>query len=84
MRETTALVMPLPRSSRLRGEERQRGRHREERIWVRAPSLMGRSEMTLPRTSSGRRLIRSGPPASLPPRGGGSSLSGCCGFILFA
>jgi hypothetical protein len=33
MRETTALVMPepLPQVLRLRGEERQRGRHREER-----------------------------------------------------
>ncbi|EMS59304.1 Cation/H(+) antiporter 15 [Triticum urartu] len=39
------------------GAERQRWRHRDARIWVRAPSLVGRSEMISPRTASGRSLM---------------------------
>jgi hypothetical protein len=46
------------------------------RIWVRAPSLVGRSEMMSPRTTSGRWLMRSSSyPASVPP--------GASRFIFF-
>jgi len=50
-----------PQVARLSGAESQSGRHRAESACVHAPSLVGRSEMMSPRTSSGRRLIRSGP-----------------------
>nr|CAB3451765.1 unnamed protein product [Digitaria exilis] len=46
-----------PRVSTLRGAERQMWRHREERIRVRPPSLVGRSETMSPRMASGRRLM---------------------------
>jgi hypothetical protein len=38
---------------KLRGAARQRGRHRRETACVRAPSLVGRREMTVPRTLIG-------------------------------
>jgi hypothetical protein len=42
-----------------RGGAPYRCRHREERIRVRAPALVGRREMMSPRTPSGRPLMRS-------------------------
>jgi len=54
-------VPPLTLASRLRGAERQRGRHHRESIYVRAASLPGRMVMMPVRISSGRRLIRSSP-----------------------
>uniref|UniRef100_A0A0A9FVB0 Uncharacterized protein n=1 Tax=Arundo donax TaxID=35708 RepID=A0A0A9FVB0_ARUDO len=67
---------PATTASRLRGAERQRGRHRREKIWVRAPSLVGRSVMISPRTASARRLIRSGPPSPRAPPPCGTSWRG--------
>jgi hypothetical protein len=40
-------------------EGRQRGRHRREMACVRAPSLVGRREMMVPRMASGRPLMMS-------------------------
>lgn len=40
----TSSMAGRPRQSRLRGAARHRGSHRDARAWVRAPSLVGRSE----------------------------------------
>jgi len=43
--------------SRTRGAARQEWRHREDRIWVRAPSFMDKREIMSPRIASGRLLM---------------------------
>ena len=68
------------RSSRRSGVPRHASRQRMERTAARAASAVARREMIAERSSNGRLLMRSSPPAS---RGGGAAISppGFCGGL---
>jgi hypothetical protein len=59
LRAAVTAAGAIPASSRWSGVEAQRLRQREEKAVVRAASLVGRREMMLRRSKSGRQLMRS-------------------------